>query len=143
MYGKRFSETGKNVSEEDMTSTALIEAKGWADELMNIEFKGRGDREKSARYRLSKKTGVPESYLFRLQYKADEMKDVAGSVYRALMIARAAYDRACAANEEAADRLRAERLALKAHHETTDQKPASAGLGMAAPAVGKANQKKA
>ncbi len=127
MYGKRFSETGKSVSEDDMTSTALIEAKSWADELMNYEFKGRGDKEKSARYRLSKKTGVPESYLFRLQYKTGEMKDVAGSVYRALMIA---YDRACAANEEAADRLRAERLELKAHHEKANQKRRSASVGM-------------
>jgi len=129
MSGNYVSETGKRVS-EDMNSTALIEAKSWADELMNMEFRGRGDKEKSARYRLSKKTGVPESYLFRLQYKTGEMKDVAGSVYRALMIARDAYDRACTANEEAADRLKAERLALKAHHETTDEKPASAGVGM-------------
>ncbi len=139
MYDKSVSETGKSVSEDDMTSTALIEAKGWADVLMDNEFRGRGDKEKSARYRLSKRTGVPESYLFRLQYKTSEMKDVAGSVYRALMLA---YDRACQNNEEAADRHKAERLQLRGDHETTDKKPASAGLGMAAPTVGEAGQKK-
>ncbi len=126
MSGNSVSETGKNGS-KNMTSVALIEAKGWADQLMDSEFRGRGDKEKSARYRLSKKTGVPESYLFRLQYKTAEMKDVAGSVYRALMIA---YDNACRSNEEAADRYRAQRLGMRGHHETIDEKPASAGLGM-------------
>lgn len=126
MNGNNVSRSGKNGSDK-MTSVALIEAKSWADRLMDSEFRGRGDKEKSARYRLSKKTGVPESYLFRLQYKTAEMKDVAGSVYRALMIA---YDNACRANEDAADKYRAERLGLRGNHETTDEKSASAGLGM-------------
>jgi len=126
MNGNSVSRSGKNGS-ENMTSMALIEAKGWADQLMDSEFRGRGDKEKSARYRLSKKTGVPESYLFRLQYKTAEMKDVAGSVYRALMIA---YDTACRTNEDAADKYRAQRLELRGHHETADEKSASAGLGM-------------
>lgn len=126
MNGNSVSRSGKNGS-ENMTSMALIEAKGWADQLMDSEFRGRGDKEKSARYRLSKKTGVPESYLFRLQYKTAEMKDVAGSVYRALMIA---YDSACRSNEDAADKYRAERLGLRGQHETTDEKSASAALGM-------------
>jgi hypothetical protein len=139
MYGNWFSKTGKNVSEDKMTSTALIEAKSWTEELMNREFSGRGDREKSVRFRLSKKTGVPESYLFRLQYKTREMKDVAGEVYRRL---RLYYDDVCLANEEAADRYRSERLG-NTDNETTDQKPAAAGMGMAAPKVGKARPKKA
>lgn len=122
MYGKSVSESGKKVSEVDMTSTALIEAKGWVGELMDREFKGRGDKEKSVRYRVSKITGVPESYLFRLQYKAGEMKDVAGSVYRALMIAASAYDRICQANEAAAVRYRAERSALR-NGNAADQEP--------------------
>lgn len=109
-----------------MSNVALVEAKSWADALMDREHRGRGDREKSARYRLSKRTGVPESYLYRLQYKTAEMKDVAGSVYRALMIA---YDRACENNEAAADRYRAERLGNT--HETTDGKPAQTGVAVA------------
>jgi hypothetical protein len=139
MYGNLFSKNGKKLSGGKMTSTALIEAKGWAEALMQREFSGRGDREKSARYRLSKKTGVPESYLFRLQYKTREMKDVAGEVYRRL---RLHYDAACLANEEAADRYRSERLGMT-NNEPTNQKPASAVLGMVAPNDGKAVSEKA
>lgn len=98
---------------------------------MDREFKGRGDKEKSVRYRLSKRTGIPESYLFRLQYKTREMKDVAGEVYRRLMVA---YDEACRANEEAADRYRAERLGIT--HEETYEKPISAAVGIASTEMG-------
>ena len=138
MYGNWFSKSGKSVSEDAMTSIALTEAKEWADELMNREFSGRGDREKSARFRLSKKTGVPESYLFRLQYKTREMKDVAGEVYRRLKLA---YDAACLANEKAAERYKTERLELK--NETTGKKPASAGMAIHAPRSGAVDQAEA
>ncbi|TCV66307.1 hypothetical protein EDE09_11658 [Neorhizobium sp. S3-V5DH] len=121
-----------------MTSIALQEAIRWNTELMDREFQGRGDKDYLIRHRLSQKTGVPESYLFRLQHKSRGMKDVAGEYYRRLKLY---YDRVCEVNEEAADRYRSERLGT--NHETTNQKPASAGLGMAVPAVGKANQKKA
>src|SRR6478609_4707912 len=100
MNGNWLSETGNKFGvRKTMENTALDEAQGWASALMDFEFKGRGDREKSIRYRLSKRIGVPESYLYRLQYKTREMKDVAGSVYRALMIA---YNNACEKNEAAA-----------------------------------------
>lgn len=127
MYGKSLSEKGKRVSEVDMDGIALNEAKDWAEALMNSEFRGRGDREKSVRGRVSKRTGIPESYLFRLQYKTREMKDVAGSAYRALKLS---YDELCRLNEEAADRHVAARMKLRGHHETADEKPASAGVGM-------------
>lgn len=136
MYGNWFSRSGKNHSEEDMQSTALIEAKGWMDELMDREFKGRGDREKSVRGRLSDNTGIPESYLYRLQYKTQTMRDVAGEAYRRLKIY---YERACENNEAAAASYRAERLG-KRNHETAYEKPAPASLGMASP---KAQSKKA
>lgn len=113
-----------------MTSIALNEAKTWHDELMNAEFRGRGDREKSARGRLSDKTGIPESYLFRLAYKTAEMKDIAGSAYRSLMIA---YDEMCERNEAAADRSAAARASLKAKHETTDEKRNQEALRGASP----------
>lgn len=127
MYGKSLSENGKRVSEVEMNSVALNEAKGWADALMDMEFRGRGDREKSVRGRVSKRTGIPESYLYRLQYKTREMKDVAGSAYRALKLT---YDELCRLNEEAADRHHAERMRIRGNHETADEKPAQAGLGM-------------
>lgn len=120
MSGNSFSEHGKKRSEDDMSSIALIEAKEFYDALMAHEFKGRGDREKAARYRLSKKCGVAESYLFRLQYKTAEMKDVAGEAYRRL---RLRYEALCIANEKAADRLRAERLAMRGDHEETGKEP--------------------
>ena len=101
-----------------MSDTALTQAKGWADALLDREFRGRGDKEKSVRHRLAKKIGIPESYLFRLQYKTRDMKEVAGSVYRALMIA---YHNACEKNEAAADRYRDERLRLRGTHETTGE----------------------
>ncbi len=134
MYGKRLSENGKNVSEDEMSSIALNEAKGWHDELMNREFKGRGDREKSVRGRLSDRTGIPESYLYRLQYKFAEMRDVAGSAYRALKIE---YDALCEKHETAADRYRNERLGTRGQNETADEKRASARVGVAAPEMGR------
>lgn len=111
-----------------MATEALIEAKGWAQKLMDREFLGRGDKEYLARHRLSEKTGVSESYLYRLQYKTRDLKDVAGSVYRALMIA---YNNACEKNEAAAARYRAERLGLRGNHETADQEPDEAVMGAA------------
>lgn len=79
---------------------ALREAFKMHDALMDLEFKGRKDKESAARFRLSKKTGVPESYLFRLAHKRREMRDVAGEVYRRL----------CVAIEDKADALEARRL---------------------------------
>jgi hypothetical protein len=126
MYGNKISKNGKHVSEAKMTSVALDEAKSWYAALMNAEFKGRGDREKSVRGRLSDQTGVPESYLFRLQYKSREMKDVAGSAYRALKLA---YDEMCVRNEEAAARYDAERVALRSTH-AADSKRAQKSVEM-------------
>ncbi len=127
MYGKSVSERGKRISEVEMSGIALKEAKGWYEVLMDTEYRGRGDREKSVRGRLSKKTGVSESYLYRLQYKTSEMKDIAGSAYRALMHA---YDDLCQHHEDAADRYKAERLNTRGKNEEADEKPAQAGLGM-------------
>ncbi len=103
----------------------------WAEAIMDSEYRGRGDREKSVRYRVSRKTGIPESYLKRLKYKSDDMRDVAGSVYRALKIA---YDDMCRKNEEAAARYRSERLAMDGKHEAADQELDTAHVGVPAPA---------
>ena len=134
MSGKSSSKYGKKCSEDKMSSIALSEAKFYADTLMDKEFKGRGDREKSVRYRVAKNIGVPESYLYRLQYKTRDMKDVAGEVYRRLKLA---YDTACEKNEAAADRYKNERLGTRGHHETADEKRASARVGVAAPEMGR------
>ena len=126
MNGNSFSKTGKNISEDKMSTTALIEAKKWSEVLMDAEWRGRRDRDAAVRYRLSKKTGIPESYLYRLQYKTAQMKDVAGSVYRSLMLA---YEDLCQRTENAADAMREQRLALRVNNEIS-QEPASVGQGM-------------
>lgn len=130
MSDNRISQNGNFVSEDGMSSTALVEAKGWYDDLMAREFRGRGDREKSARGRVADKIGVPETWLFDLQYKSQGKKDVRGALYRALMLGIRKYDALCQANEDAADRYKAERLNIRGNHEKADEKPASAGLGM-------------
>ncbi len=130
MLGKGFSENGNSVSEDQMASAALKESRQWFDELMELEFRGRGDREKSARGRLADNIGVPEQWLFDLQYKSAEKRDVRGALYRALLLGKQKYEALCQANEEAADRHHAERMRIRGNHETADEKPAQAGLGM-------------
>jgi len=117
-----------------MSTSALTDARSWLDALHDAEFRGRKDTDGAARYRLANRIGVKESYLYRLQYRAAEMKDVAGEVYKRL---QCAYDDMCARNENAADAYRAARLKMRNPQDaTTDKKPASAGLGKAAPMDG-------
>lgn len=104
---------------------ALNDARFWAEELQNAEFKGLGDTREAARFRVARKTGVSESYLKRLRYRCHEMTDVAGSTYRQLMLA---YEAMCQRNEAAAERYRAERLSLRKPHEV-DQKCAQTSVG--------------
>lgn len=85
--------------------SVVDEAAGWADELMDAEWRGRRDNESSVRFRLARKIGVPESYLFRLQYKRREMRDVRGSVYRSLLLGRRMYGLTCELIEKAADQV--------------------------------------
>lgn len=98
-------------------TVALRQALSWHDDLMDLEFKGRGDKEKAVRGRVSEETGVPESYLFRLQHKRRDMRDVAGEVYRLL----------CEAVEKKADALEARRVGRTGN--AVDQGHASAGEG--------------
>ncbi|KAA0684546.1 hypothetical protein DTW90_36005 [Neorhizobium sp. P12A] len=141
MYGnnefrktKNDSRFGKKNSEGEMSSYALQEAIDWTGKLMDKEFKGRGDKEYQVRYRLSENSGVPESYLYRLQYKSRTMKDVAGEYYRRLKLY---YEHTCEVNEDAADRYEAERLRLRGDHEKIDAKRASARVDVAASTIRK------
>ncbi len=108
-----------------MSTQALNDAKTWLETLHDAEFRGRKDTDGAARYRLASRLGVKENYLFRLQYRAEEMKDVAGEVYRRLGIAYAAM---CERNEQAAAASRAERLQLKAGRNAVDQEPGEPGV---------------
>lgn len=115
-----------------MSTVAFNEACEWHDALMDAEFKGRKDNESAARYRLSKKIGVPESYLFRLTYKRQGQRDVAGEVYRRL---KQGYDDLCKRHEEAAAASRAERLQIRASRNAVDQGSLREGEG-SGPALG-------
>ncbi|TAA49121.1 hypothetical protein [Shinella sp. JR1-6] len=133
MYGNKHvgkdnndSGFGKKKSEDTMTSIALKEAKSWLVKLMDREFKGRGDRDYMIRDRLATATGIPESYLYRLQHKTRGMKDVAGEAYRRLKLA---YENICEKNEEAADRYKAERLSMDGINETAVEEPHASGVG--------------
>lgn len=131
MEGKGFSKSDKSFGESEMSTQALSDAKSWLDVLHDAEYRGRKDTDGAARYRLASRLGVKENYLYRLQYRAEEMKDVAGEVYRLLKLA---YDGLCERNETAADAYRAERLAMGSKQDATiNEKPAAAGLGTAAP----------
>lgn len=123
MSGNCVSARGNRGSE--VNGEALIEARGWLDDLLDAEWKGRRDREKSVRGRLAKSIGVPARYLFRMQYKLAEMTDVKGSVYRALMRAHAAYVASCEYHEGKAAESRAKREILDA----VDQSRAVATVG--------------
>lgn len=137
MERKGFSKSDKTFVEEHMSTEALSKAKGWLDFLHDAEFRGRKDTDGAARYRLAKSIGVKESYLYRLQYRAAEMKDVAGEVYRRL---EQAYVEACEANEKAAAAYRAERLKQGKCHEI-DAEPVLAGLRTDTPRRSAGDQK--
>lgn len=115
-----------------MSTVALQEALHFHDVLMDAEFKGRKDNESAARFRLSKKIGVPESYLYRLTYKRREMRDVAGEVYRRL---REGYVALCEKHEAAADAYRAERLKIEAERNASNKGLPDGGMGMGASEV--------
>jgi hypothetical protein len=134
MCGKSVSKNGKRVSGASMSDTALNESIRWTGELMDAEWSGRGDREKTVRYRLAKKIGVAESYLFRLQYKADEMNDVRGSVYRALLLGRRLYGLACEGIENTADRIDREAQGIEETNAAlSSARPTVAGRQQATP----------
>lgn len=110
-----------------MSTVALSEAKGFLDALHDAEYRGRKDTDGAARYRLAGRLGVKENYLFRLQYRADEMKDVAGEVYRRL---KNAYDELCEQIDASADRMEAERREIEAL-DGTDESPPPVVAGVA------------
>jgi hypothetical protein len=116
MSDKSFSENGKKVSEGGMSTVALREALTWHDRMMDTLHRGRGDKEKRVRGELSDISGIPESYLFRLQHKRRDMRDIAGEVYRRLGLA---YERVCVRVETSADGLERLRQEIEASHEAS------------------------
>lgn len=131
MCAKRVGENTKSVGEngkgEALSTVALTKAKEAFDVLLQDEFRGLGDREKSALGRLAVRTGVSVSYLERLKYKFHQMTDVRGEPYRLLMAAKEAYERECERHERAADQYEHERIGLT-HAATQGAGTAHAGM---------------
>jgi hypothetical protein len=126
LSGEPVSGFGKSVRRVDHAKVALEEARHWAEELQKAEFRGLGDTREAARFRVASKTGVAESYLKRLRYKWREMGEVAGSQYRALMLA---YEELVSANEAAAGAYRAERHQLENQRHAAGVERAREGVG--------------
>ena len=126
MKDKSIGKSAKDDGEFRMSTQALSEARSYYDKLMDHEYRGRKDRNSSARSRLADDLGVSETKLLRLEYKIEEMKDVGGELYRRL---RLWYLAKCENNEEAAAAMRAERLDLKAKRHAANRKSDPAIVG--------------
>lgn len=120
MGEQRVSVGGKRLS-------VVERARGWAEALQQAEFRGLGDTREAARYRVARKTGVPESYLKRLRYRWEEMTDIAASQYVAL---QEAYADLCVAIEAKADEYERQRLQLRTSSDAVDQGSAPLGAGV-------------
>jgi len=108
-------EIGKSLF---VPGNTVEDAVRWAEELQQHEYRGLGDTREAARYRVSKKTGIPESYLKRLRYKAEELLDVPASIYLRLAFA---YERACLATERKTQEIRDLRHSLRTTDHEVDQ----------------------
>ena len=104
--------------------------------LTQHQHRGRGDTWEAARGRAAKVAGIPASYAARLWHRASDMKDVAGSVYRALLLA---YEAQVELNNRIADEHRETRLHLRGPHEADLQREPSRN-GMASPEMGRLPQ---
>lgn len=124
--GKSVSGFGNSLRRTNHEEVALDEARFWAEELQKAEFKGLGDTREAARFRVSQRTGIEESYLKRLRYKWREMGEVAGSKYRALMLA---YEDLVQRNEAAAREYRAKRQELQKDRHAACLERAHQGVG--------------
>lgn len=126
MKDKNIGKFAKSRSESEMSTTALHEGRKYYDGLMDAEYRGRKDRNASARARLADDMGVNETKLLRLEYKIEEMRDIGGELYRRLQIW---YRAICEKNEAAAAEMRAERLRIRADRHAANRKPVATGKG--------------
>jgi hypothetical protein len=126
MKGYSVSDSGNSLRRTNHEAVALDEARFWAEELQKAEFRGLGDTREAARFRVAQRTGIEESYLKRLRYKWREMGEVAGSKYRALMLA---YEELVSANDAAASEYRRERRELRDQRNEADLERAQTSVG--------------
>jgi len=131
MKGQSISGSGNSLRRTNHAEVALEEARFWAEELQKAEFRGLGDTREAARYRVAQQTGIAESYLKRLRYKWREMGEVAGSQYRALMLA---YEELCQRVEAKADEYERQRLQIRNQTDAVDASLGPDGRGVVAAA---------
>ncbi|MBN7777746.1 hypothetical protein JYP49_14185 [Nitratireductor aquimarinus] len=111
-------------------STAVQQSASFLNALAQLHHRGRGDTWGAARDRAAHSAGIERSYAKRIWDRWQTMNDVSGEAYMRL---RAAYERACERNEEAARSMRAERLGLTGQTNAVDQERPLEGVGMALP----------
>lgn len=112
--------------------TTVEQASHWALHLQQLEYRGLGDTVDAARFRAARKWALPESWLKRLRYRADELSDVPASLYLAL---RDAYTRACERVEQATENQNTLRRRLE-NGDQTDTRGLAPAHRLAAPQAG-------
>ena len=94
-------------------------AEFWLGGIAYGKHRGRYDTWTAARDRAAREAGITPTMAQRIWQRWHSMKDVGGDPLLKLMLA---YEKWCEANEEAAERYRAERLKLRNHHETYQER---------------------
>ena len=106
-------ESDTKRAEPIMSETVVLEARDMLETLMKREHRGPSDTWTAARDRTATRIGIEPAQARRLWQRWQDMKDVPGSVYRAV---RNAYEAQCEHNETMAALHRQRREAL-AHGE--------------------------
>ena len=112
-----------------MSSIAAAEAFNFLNAGTKQHYRGAGDTATAARERAAREAGITPAQAERVWKRWRSMTSIDGDVYRAL---RNRYQALCKHHEEAADALRAERLALRKNNNAVVASPAQAGMGNAA-----------
>lgn len=135
---------------DEFSDNIVFETRFYLNELMKREWRGIGDAASDAADRVMEDCQLDKSYGFRLLQKYQDMKDVGGEAYRCLRLAYAIKLREEGAlNDNQSGFLRTMVRTYKNNpslrslngfgvqyildmieDETTDEEPASAGLGM-------------
>lgn len=97
----------------------------WLERLMDESHRGPTDTWTAARDRVAAKAGIEPSMAKRIWQRWRTMTDVSGDTLLKLMLA---YNDMCQRNDAAADDYKAERLTLRANHETYDE-PVQTDMG--------------
>lgn len=121
-------ESDTKRAETGMSEMVVLETRDMLETLMKREHRGPSDTWTAARDRTATRIGIEPAQARRVWQRWQDMKDVPGSVYRAV---RNAYEAQCEHNEKMAALHRQRREEL-AHGGEADALGGEAALGMAA-----------